>query len=158
MPRDFYTKPGVLYNARGFLYNAMPGVLYNARRVLYNAWRFLYNARSSIQCPEFYTICLEISLQCPEFYAMPGVLYNARKIFKSTFCCHLGPLRTIGSRFFRHISIIIVDILDTHRLDFRKKSFHITVPLIDEASRLKCRLVLALQASTGVLGTASGIL
>ena len=59
MPGDFYTMPGVLYNAGDFY--TMPG----------------------------------------DFYTMAGVLYNARKIFKSTFCSHLGPLSAIGARFFR---------------------------------------------------------
>ena len=91
----------------------------------------LYNARSSIQYPE-------ISIQCSEFYAMPGdlytmpgVLYNARrfllKIFKSTFCSPLGPLRAIEARFFDG-----VDILGTPRLDFRKKKhFSLNSPFND---------------------------
>ena len=43
----------------------------------------VYNARSCIQCPEFYTMPgvlynARSSILWPKFYTMPGVLYNAR--------------------------------------------------------------------------------
>ena len=81
----------------------------------------LYNARSSIQCPV-------ISIQVPEFYTMPGefctmpgVLYNTWKIFKSTFCSHLGPIRAIGARFFRRSQYI--ELIYILGMISKKKSF-----------------------------------
>ena len=47
--------------------------------------KVLYNAQSSIQCPENSIQCPENSIQCPDFYIMPGDLYNFRKSLNQHF-------------------------------------------------------------------------
>ena len=60
-----------------------------------------------------------------EFYTMPGVLYNARRFLQNarSSAAIQGPLEQLERGFFDG-----VDILGTHRLDFRKKSFSLNSP------------------------------